>query len=372
MYTNGRRKPPRRKNRRMHLFVKTFCITSTFVILLVFAGWLTIRSTLKPPSLRDAANLQSGESSASDLPGTHDTAYIIPDAEHEDTLIGNNSPEPEGFTVEDRKEDFYTFLIFGLDAGVNTDTIMVAAYDGVAHKAYVIGVPRDSKVNVKRSVKKINAAYPVGTLNGGGKDGGISQLKREIKTIIGFVPDYYVCIDLKAFEQIVEAVNGVEIDVPFDMLYDDPYQNLHINIKKGLQTLDGKNALHFARYRKSNDNKRTITDYQRIENQQTVIRAMIDKLLTPANILKIPEFIKIFNENVYTDLKLTDMGWFADRINQTQKSDALESYTLPTTGTSGSPSYYELLDEAALVTLINQTINPYIKDIEASDLDIAR
>src|SRR5690606_21125987 len=119
----------------------------------------------------------------------------------------------------------------------------------------IISVPRDSLVNVKRKVKKINAAYPAGNLNGGGKEGGINQLKRELKTIIGFVPDFYIGIDLDGFERIVDAVGGIDINVPIDMKYDDPTQDLHTNIKKGQQVLNGEDALKFARYRKGNNSK---------------------------------------------------------------------------------------------------------------------
>lgn len=356
----------RKRKRRRRLFIKTFLITIAFFSVLIFAGWLTLKSAVKPPTIAQ----EDGNTTTGNETDLEQAAYHLPDEEHEDGQIGDDSPAPEGFTPEDRKPLFYTFLVFGLDEGVNTDTIMVAAYDGTNHKAYVVGFPRDSKVNVKRSIKKINAAYPAGTLHGGGKDGGIDQLKRELKTLIGFIPDYYVCIDFKAFKQIVDTLGGVEVDVPINMLYDDPYQDLHINISKGVQTLTGKEALHFARYRKGNNGVNTITDYQRIENQQAVIKAVLDKLLKPANILKLPEFINIFNENVYTDIKLEEMAWFAKELNNVTGSDALETYTLPTTGTSGPPSYYELPDEAAIVTLINQTINPYVKDIEAKDLDI--
>ena len=138
-----------------------------------------------------------------------EAAFVTPEGNDEDMLIGGELYAPEGFTNDDRKELFFTFLIFGLDEGVNTDTIMVASYDGINNEAALINIPRDSLVNVKRNIKKINAAYPVGTLNGGGREGGINQLKREIKTIIGFIPDFYICIDLKAFKRTVAILSAI-------------------------------------------------------------------------------------------------------------------------------------------------------------------
>jgi anionic cell wall polymer biosynthesis LytR-Cps2A-Psr (LCP) family protein len=156
------------------------------------------------------------------------------------------------------------------------------------------------------------------------------------------------------------------------MVYTDPYQNLHINIPKGLQTLYGQDALHFARYRRGNDSGRTISDYQRIENQQTVIQAVLNKLMRPASILRIPEFISIFSEHVHSDIKVNEMLWFAEQLNEIRNNpDALETYTLPTAGTSGAPDWFELLDEEAVIELINRTVNPYLREIGPEDLDIA-
>ncbi|MDR1665308.1 MAG: LCP family protein [Clostridiales bacterium] len=371
-YENGGNGNRPRKKRLKKLFLRTFLITFASLATLVFAGWLTLQSVIKPPEIPD-------HSPPAAKTEQHEAAYVVPEAEQEDTLIGGGLHAPEGFTRSDRKNDFYTFLIFGLDEGNNTDSIMVAAYDDANKKAYVIGLPRDLKVNVKRRVKKINAAYPAGTLNGGGRIGGAEQLKREIKTIIGFTPDYFICVNLEAFERVIDAVGGVEVNVPYEMNYTDTAQDLTIQFDEGIRTLNGKEALAFARHRRNNEKRggewvttKSYTDYERIENQQAVIRALISKLLTPASILKLDEFIDIFNENVYTDIALNNMGWFAYKLNDIRSADeALETYTIPTTGTTGAPDWYELPDETAIVELINSTINPYVKNIEAKDLEIA-
>jgi anionic cell wall polymer biosynthesis LytR-Cps2A-Psr (LCP) family protein len=189
-------------------------------------------------------------------------------------------------------------------------------------------------------------------------------------TIIGFVPDFYVSINYNAFTRIINAVGGIEIDVPFHMRYDDPTDGLRIDIRAGRQTLNGETALQFARFRRANPGFREITDYGRMANQQLVIHATLRQLLRPASLLRIPEFIDIFQSNVHSDLALGNMIWFADELNKIQGTDALHTYTIPVIGTSGLPMYYELLDAEAIVELINRTINPYTKNIEVSDLDI--
>ncbi|WMM24993.1 LCP family protein [Tissierella sp. MB52-C2] len=356
----SRRAEIRARKKRI-FFIRRLTILTILIVLIVSCVTI-IKNMIKPPSIP-----QPG---ADNLTNYDDIAFITPEVNDYDMLIGNNLDIPEGLTMEDRKDQFYTFLILGLDKGVNTDTIMVASYDGINKEANIISVPRDSLVNVKRKVKKINAAYPAGNLNGGGKEGGINQLKRELKTIIGFVPDFYIGIDLDGFERIVDAVGGIDINVSMDLKYDDPTQDLHTNIKKGQQVLNGENALKFARYRKGNNGKNTISDYERMENQQIVIKAILTKLLKPANILKIPEFIDIFNENIYSDIKTENMLWFADQLNRIKGTEALSTYTMPTTGTSGVPMYYEYLDKDGILELVNDTINPYKKDIENIHVDI--
>ena len=356
------------------LFIRTMVITFFVFFAIAISGFIIVHALIKAPDVAQtvkAANLDKPDSPDSDkTPDHNEAAFLTPDGNQEDLNIGNGLQAPEGFTSDDRKDQFYTFLIIGLDEGVNTDTIMVASYDAVNMEANIISVPRDSLVNVKRTVKKINAAYPAGTLHGGGREGGVEQLKKEIKTIIGFVPDYYVGIDLNAFVKIVDAIGGVDVEVPLDMKYDDPEQDLHIKIEQGLQHLDGETALTFARYRKGNNGRNTISDYQRIENQQAVIKAVLEKLLKPQSITKIPEFIDIFNENVFSDITTGNMFWFARQLNRIKGTEALSTYTMPTNGTSGLPMYYEYLDEAEIVDLINRTINPFKKDISVKDLDI--
>lgn len=354
----------RKKKHKSKIWLLSIVVLIT-IVTLVILGAITVRYVIKPPVIPPVAE------DTSILPtGYEDSAFPPPDGDVEDMLIGDGTRAPEGFVDSDRKEQFYTFIVIGMDEGYNTDTIMVVSYDGINKEANVIGIPRDSKVNVKRKVKKINAAYGAGTLHGGGEEGGINQLKKEIKTIIGFIPDFYICVNLEAFVEIVDAVSGVEVDVPMDMKYDDPAQNLHIDLHKGAQVLNGKNALEFARYRKGNNGNAVISDYQRIENQQLVIKSMVSNLLKPMNLLKIPEFINIFSKYVNSDITPQNMLWFAEQLNNIKGTEALSTHIMPTRGTSGLPMYYEYLDETEIVELVNKSINPYKKNIEVSDLDI--
>jgi LCP family protein required for cell wall assembly len=349
MAKKGRRLE-KKNTRRKALHIALSVLSAVFVIAAGVFVWLRYFVVVPPP-----------------IPPI---AFHTPEFDERDARYDTTNRAPAGVTDDHRKPDFYTVLIIGLDDGVNTDTIMVASYDGTKAEGSILSIPRDALVNVQRRTKKINAAYPAGTLNGGGREGGVAQLQREIKTLIGFIPDFYVVIDFKAFTRIIDAVGGVDINVPYNMRYEDPKQNLSVNISRGRQTLNGSDALKFVRYRRGSHGGRTISDYQRLENQQALIKALLEKILRPAIITKVPEFVGIFSDNVTTDLKAGNLAWFGEQLAKLRGTDALSTYTIPITGNSGLPYWYEFIDRDAALELVNRTINPFTVRIEPTDVDI--
>jgi len=351
------------KNKRaIRLFIKTFFISFSLMLLVVGlgVGWYAI-DTIQPPDI--PAIEVAGTRSLAALGGLR-------------TLQGNELLDrdlpPHLMQFEERKPLFFTFLIFGLTEGLNANTIMVAAYNGETRQGYLISIPRDSRIDVQRNIRKLSGAYAVGRLGDRGHEGGTAQIKYEVSTLIGFRPDFYISVDYEAFISMVDAVGGVELYVPFHMRYDDPLQNLHINIPAGLQVLDGQDALRFSRYRMGNDRRQTISDYQRIEHQQQVLSAVAQELMTPASILRIPDFIDIFYDYVDSNLAIGELLWFANQARSIGSMDALHLYTLPMLGTSGAPSWYELPDEEGILELVNRTVNPLVRDITTDDLRIVR
>ena len=124
----------------------------------------------------------------------------------------------------DRKEGYYTFLLIGTDrSDSNTDTLMLVSYDVPNQQVNIASIPRDTMINASWDIKKINSVF------GLYKD-GVGALKTYMKSILGFEPDFYVKVDLSAFVELVDLVDGVDFYVPQDMNYDDPSQNLHIHL----------------------------------------------------------------------------------------------------------------------------------------------
>ena len=139
-----------------------------------------------------------------------------------------NRPKADG---ERKSEDYYTVLLMGRDTGGggNTDTMLLASYDVTNQKVTVMSIPRDTMVNVPWDVKKINSVY--GRYGGG--DDGIKAVYKEIAQLVGFEPDYQVVVEWNAIGEIVDAMGGVYFDVPYNMNYHDPYQDLVIEQAKG-------------------------------------------------------------------------------------------------------------------------------------------
>ena len=180
-------------------------------------------------------------------------------------------PRSEG---ERKSEDYYTVLILGRDTGGggNTDTMLLASYDVTNQKATVMSIPRDTMVNVPWDIKKINSVY---NYYGGG-DRGIQYLYKEISQLVGFEPDFQVIVEWEAVGEIVDAMGGVWFDVPRNMDYEDPYQDLSIHLKKGYQLLDGEQAMGVVRFRDGANGYKD-GDIGRIGTQQAFLKAVLEQ-----------------------------------------------------------------------------------------------
>lgn len=283
---------------------------------------------------------------------------------------------------ERKSKDFYTVLVLGRDTGGggNTDTMLLASYDVTNQKATVMSIPRDTMVNVPWDIKKINSVY---NYYGAGEK-GIKALYKEVSQLVGFEPDYQVIIEWDAVGAIVDAMGGVYYDVPRDMNYDDPYQDLYIHQAKGYRKLSGEDAMQVLRYR--HDNKDPVTrkrrgyldgDIGRIKTQQGLLKAMIEQLLQLKNVTKIGEFARVVKNNVTSDLTFEEMLWFGSQaVMGGLKVDDVNFVTMPNTGkyiysrSIGEPLSYVVPNAQELLDLVNNELSPFVEKFTMSDLDI--
>ena len=253
----------------------------------------------------------------------------------------------------ERKPDFYTILVSGVDDhNGGSDTNILVAVDVANSSIYGVSIPRDTKAIINGEAHKINYAYNAG---------GTALMAETISDQLGIPVDYSVQVDLQGFVALVDAIGGVTFDVPVDMHYEDPYQDLYIHIDKGVQTLNGENAMKVVRFRSGYASQ----DLGRMQTQQAFLKAAAKQTLTASNLNKIDDFVKIFQSYVETDLTLGNLAWLGKEAI-TMGSDAVSFCTLPNEWKS--PSIY--LNQEETLALINQHLNPYVEDRVAEDLNI--
>ena len=207
-----------------------------------------------------------------------------------------------------------TALIMGVSEGIDTpltDTIILAGYNPKTQSSYMLSIPRDTYVgsneNTANGYDKINALYQ--------KD--VKKTVSAVEKLTGVKIDYYIVVKTTALVDIVDAIGGVEFNVPIDMKYDDPTQNLHIDLKKGLQKLDGAKAEQLLRYRHSNpDSTGKMTtypasygsdDFGRMRTQREFITTTIKQMVNWKNISKIKNILSAVFDNLETNMSLGKM-----------------------------------------------------------------
>lgn len=311
------------------------------VAALIVTLYIVFKVAVKPPAVEEPPVIEVPIVRVADDPATPGEDESLP----ADT-------EPETTTIQlVRKEEFHTFLLMGTDDGNgNADTIMVGAYDLKNNKISVVSVPRDTLVDVSRTVKKINGAY--GT-------GGVDQLLDELEDVLGFRPDHYIKVDIQAFVDVVNALGGVSFYVPCDMYHNDG-AGFIIDLKEGAQWLDGNHALQLVRYRGYAN-----ADLGRIQTQQKFLQQIAKQTLSISSVTKVNQFAQILSKYFKTDLSVTELAYFGTAALKLDFSQDITFATLPGDGDTtykGITWYYQLYPEECL-EIINSTINPYTTDI---------
>lgn len=259
----------------------------------------------------------------------------------------------------ERKGGFYTILLSGLDDdNGGSDTNILMAVDTVNGYVYGASIPRDSKAIIGGKAHKINYAY---------NKGGTALLASTVSEQLGIPVDYTVCVNLQGFTALVDAIGGVDFEVPINMDYDDPIQGLSIHFKKGMQHLSGADALRVVRFRHNNDGTGYGSeDLGRMQTQQKFLKAVAKKMLSFENLISNPrKYAEIFGQYVDTDLSVTDLAWFGMQVLG-MGVDKIDFSTLP-----NEWKYpYIYLDPDETLALVNTYLNPYVEDRTAEDLNL--
>lgn len=217
-------------------------------------------------------------------------------------LIAPKSPdapaEEEPLELPELDESMYV-LIMGVDEREDdfgrSDTIMVAQIDSINDRLALLSIPRDTRVSIRGGYDKINAAYAYG---------GIELAKNTVEDFLDLDVNRYFIFNTKNLTKMIDAIGGIDIDVEKRMLYEDPWDDnggLYIDLKPGLQHMDGKTALTYVRFRDWEG------DIGRVRRQQKFVHAVLEKLQSPEMIPRIPALVGEVYRSVQTDLSLREV-----------------------------------------------------------------
>lgn len=284
----------------MGRFLKVFFITFFVSIILLMAGIYVYITVINNP-LDDITKLPDGT-----------------DISNEDII---NDPNATPFEIAKAKSNRINVLLVGLEH-VRTDTIMVASFDRDTKDANIISVPRDTLVidpEYKAGYTRINAIYQYEKIDG---------LIDAVENILDIKIHRWVSVDYEAVIKGIDALGGIEMDIPFHMKYTDPVSDppLYIDIPEGRRLLDGKASVGFLRFRKGDPGYQGYVegDIGRTRAQQKYVKEVIKKLLS----LKLPSFINEVYPYIKTSFSTSELIAFAAESKEFSM-DKLSTETLP-------------------------------------------
>ena len=307
-----------------------------------------------------------------DIGPAGDTGAGTDNAALESDYMGD--PPAAVSTSIERKSGFYTMLVVGHDqVAVNTDVIMLVSFDVANGSLSVMQIPRDTYIEYKGTSHKINSVYGIMRDNSlSDKNAriasGMDGLAELLENGLGIPVDFWAIVDLDGFSGIVDAVGGVEMELTYDMDYEDPAQDLYIHLKKGVQTLNGDQAEQFVRFRYGYAQG----DIGRVDAQKVFMSALFRQLKSNLSISNVAKIAEQTIAMVNTDMKLLDCVYFGKNFIKSVDPSNITFITLPGEstreyGTSGL-SYY-VMRRADMLALVNKYFNPYTIDLTEQYID---
>ena len=225
-----------------------------------------------------------------------------------------------------KEKSDYTFLVCGLDnAAENTDAIILFNYNVDTNNASFVQIPRDTYADYSQSVKKINSIYPSSRAEGMSQKDSMQRLSDFISDTLGVRIDGYVCFTLDALTRLIDAVGGVDMDVPTDINFTDPDGENRYYLTAGRHHLSGDEAVRFIRYREGY----ALGDLGRIDAQKFFLRAFVDKLKTAINIKLVAKSAVKKEGGVITNIKISDLLGIALKLRNRIKECSVRYANLP-------------------------------------------
>lgn len=279
----------------------------------------------------------------------------------QENINAENEYAPSQQVDPSSQTEHYYVLVIGLDTRgeqltLNTDSIHVAHIVPEHKSVKLLSIPRDTKIiHADGETKKINAVFAEGyqyarnqamenpdllsgkTMKLGNFyiaeeyiSSGMVVLRETVEEYLDIHIDYTFLINFQTVVSLVDFVGGIEIDVEREMYWEDSADGTYIHLEKGLQLLDGQQALDYARFRKdSRGEAYDSNDFERGARQQKIMVTLLEKLNSWNNISKIMEILDIISSNVKTDMPKSTMLTMAKKLYGSIEASNVESIPFP-------------------------------------------
>ena len=268
------------------------------------------------------------------------TTYMAASNSYDDLGREKSALRDEAVSI---RKDPVSILIMGVedyssdgDHG-RTDTLMLATFSPNDERLKLLSIPRDTLVDIvgRDQKSKINHAYAFG---------GKKMTIETVEQLLDIPIDYYATVNFDAFKNIVDILGGITVDVPFSFEQNsDDRKAEKLQFQEGQMDLDGRHALAFARMRMSDPRG----DIGRNERQQTVIKAIIEKAVSPSTITKIDDIVEVIGDNVETNMRIRE-GLAFYKTYSDFKTSQIDQITFQTMPERINGISYQVADEASL------------------------
>ncbi|WP_199484544.1 LCP family protein [Peribacillus glennii] len=261
--------------------------------------------------------------------------------------VFNNSYDPLAGSDKrdvDPMADNISLLFIGVDdsekrqfqGNSRSDALMLATFNKKENSIKLLSIPRDSYVYIpeRGSKTKINAAHALG---------GPQATMDTVEELLDIPVDYYVRMNFNAFIDVVNALNGIEVNVPYELREQDSKDRAGaIHLQPGVQTVNGEQALALARTRKQD------TDIMRGERQQEILKAIMKKATSVGAVTKYTDVMQAVGDNMTTNLKFGQMKSFISYVTNDSGLN-IESVKLEGSDLRLSGVYYYQINEMSLI-----------------------
>ena len=218
------------------------------------------------------------------------------------------SSDLENKGIEYEKQDVGYHHLVNSFHGLS-DSMLLLRFDPQEERVSVLSIPRDTRVYME--------GYGVRKINHANEYGGPALTANVASELLGGINiDRYVRVNVQGVEKLIDALGGVTVNVPKDMKYNDFSQHLYIDLKKGIQHLDGDKAMQFLRYRYDN-----YGDISRVQRQQMLMRSAVEQTLKPATVIKIPKILSVIQSHLDTNLTVRELMALGNFAAKTDRSN---------------------------------------------------